>query len=491
MNMATKQKLSGAYFTPEHLVAALSCWAVRSDTDRLLDPSCGDGRFIASHHRSVGIEQDPNSAQAAVLHAPWALVHEGDFFEWAGATDERFECCAGNPPFVRYQNFKGAARQRALSLCSRHGANFSGLTSTWAPFLVAAASLLKRGGRMAFVVPAEIGHAPYAAPLVEYLAEHFSIVHIIAVREKLFPELSEDCWLLYAEGFSGSTTSIRFTAMDRFQWSARPPASFESINVVTWRERWNRRLRPLLLPERTRELYLNLAKTKSSTALGDFADIGIGYVSGANNFFHLKPSEVVSWRIPKQFVHPTVRNGKSLPCGDVSKGVIRSMAQRDEKFLLLRLQPNADLPNSVRAYLDSDAGCEARMAYKCRTRAPWYAVPDVRIPHFMLSYMSGRSPSIVRNSAGATCTNSLHALRIRDESLAKKVLPTWSSEFSQLSCEIEGHPLGGGMLKLEVREASKVRLVDSQFNFEKKNKMAIRDGLAHMRRWRHHASENL
>jgi adenine-specific DNA-methyltransferase len=34
-------------------------------------------------------------------------------------------------------------------------------------FLVTTASLLKQGGRLAFVVPAEIGHAPYAAPLVE------------------------------------------------------------------------------------------------------------------------------------------------------------------------------------------------------------------------------------------------------------------------------------------------------------------------------------
>ena len=46
---------------------------------------------------------------------------------------------------------------------------------------------------MAFVVPAEFGHAPYATPLIEYFVGHFSVVQIVAVREKLFPELSEDC----------------------------------------------------------------------------------------------------------------------------------------------------------------------------------------------------------------------------------------------------------------------------------------------------------
>jgi adenine-specific DNA-methyltransferase len=99
------QKHSGAYFTPGDIAASLVCWAARSPSDRLLDPSCGDGQFLSAHPHSVGIEQNPVSAQAAMAAAPWALVHEGDFFAWAGETQERFECAAGNPPFIRYQSF--------------------------------------------------------------------------------------------------------------------------------------------------------------------------------------------------------------------------------------------------------------------------------------------------------------------------------------------------------------------------------------------------
>jgi hypothetical protein len=43
--------------------------------------------------------------------------------------------------------------------------------------------------------------------------------------------------------------------------------------------------------------------------------------------------------------------------------------------------------------------------------------------------------------------------------LDRKTLPVrLGSPFVQLSCEIEGHPLGGGMLKLEPREASQIAL---------------------------------
>ena len=162
-------KALGAYFTPEGVAEALVQWAVRDPGDLLLDPSSGDGRFVARHPNSVGIEQDPASVAEASDRAPNATVVQGDFFTWASDDRRRFDCAVGNPPFIRYQRFSGATRRAALEYCRRFGVTFSGLSSSWAPFIVAAASKLRDGGRVAFVVPAEIGHAPYATPLMEYL----------------------------------------------------------------------------------------------------------------------------------------------------------------------------------------------------------------------------------------------------------------------------------------------------------------------------------
>jgi hypothetical protein len=102
---------------------------------------------IATVKVSLTVRGDPRlriltslRARTAMARAPWALVHEGDFFAWASETVERFECSAGNPPFIRYQTFKGTTRARAIELCARLGADFSGLASFWAPFLVATAA---------------------------------------------------------------------------------------------------------------------------------------------------------------------------------------------------------------------------------------------------------------------------------------------------------------------------------------------------------------
>ena len=483
------QKHSGAYFTPDPLVSELVRWAVKDPNDRMLDPACGDGRFLAGHRNCVGIEQDPCSAATAMERAPWALVHEGDFFAWAGETSERFECAAGNPPFIRYQTFKGAVRARALNLCRELGAEFNGLASSWAPFLVATASVLKPGGRMAFVVPAEIGHAPYAAPLLEYLVANFAKVQVVAVRAKLFPHLSEDCWLLYADGHGGRTNRIRFTAVDRFEpvMAKQPPARGEDVLVTEWRETWGRRLRPFLLPAPVRALYVRAAVHPESLRFGAAAQIGIGYVSGANDFFHLKPSEAMKLRIPAELLHPTVRNGRALPAKQLTSMTLQQWHAADQPFMLLRLPkaPLAKLPNTVRRYLDSEAGREASKAYKCRVRDPWFSVPDVHQPDYFLSYMSGLSANLVRNSGGATCTNSVHGVRVRDAKAMQRVFKHWMGDFAALSREIEGHPLGGGMLKLEPREATRI-LVPADELLPELEAGGLAEAVTTMQRWRHY-----
>lgn len=478
-----QRKRSGSFYTPKQVVQSLVRWAVRSPTDVMLDPACGDGRFLTAHPRSAGVEQDPVAAAIAESNAPGRLAHRGDFFSWAAGTRRRFECAAGNPPFIRYQRFTGEVRRAAIELCERHGAKFNRLSSSWAPFLAATATLLKPGGRMAFVVPAEIGHAPYAKPLLEYLADHFDIVHVVAVRRKLFPHLSEDCWLLYCEGFGGRTRFFRFSALDEFDFAPVPPPAFQLVSFNQW-HLWNRRLRPFLMPALARDLYQALASGPDATRLGDVARVGIGYVTGANDFFHMRPSDARRLRVPDRFLQPAVRNGRALAGRAITNSTIAAWRRRDEPMLLLCISTHDDLPSPVQRYLDSPAGQRARVAYKCRTRRPWWVVPDVSVPDAFLSYMTDSGAALVANRAGCVGTNSVHVVNLTGSMSISKLQRCWGEQFTTLSCEVEGHPLGGGLLKLEPTEAGRVLL--SCDGFTTRDAQIIQQGIEAMRRWRHH-----
>jgi hypothetical protein len=100
--------------------------------------------------------------------------------------------------------------------------------------------------------------------------------------------------------------------------------------------------------------------------------------------------------------------------------------------------------------------------------------------------MSGAEAALVRNDADCTCTNSVHSVRLREGIDASLLLDAWDSPLARLSCEIEGHPLGGGMLKLEPREASNIYIHTAKLS--KRDTADVTSGIQAMREWRHHGT---
>jgi adenine-specific DNA-methyltransferase len=483
--VVTVQKRLGQYFTPTGVAETLVRWTIRRPSDRLLDPSCGDGQFIANHARAVGVEVDADNARIAQERAPGALIHCGDFFRWSAATTERFEAIAGNPPFIRYQRFSGTVRSEALAAASLMGAHFSALTSSWAPFVIVAAGLLRPGGRMAFVVPSEVGHSTYARALVPALCEQFGNVHFIAYREKLFPQLSEDCWLLYCSDYGQRSDCVHLSALERFTPTDAPPEQRRTIRISEW-QAIGERLRPFLLSDDALSLYRTLSSHSAVCRLAEVATANIGYVTGANDFFHLRPSDAKRLRLPDELLRVAIRKSEQLPNTAVDRPIVDDWLKTDRPVLLLDLRLAKELPDSVQHYLNCE-GVVARESYKCRNRKPWYVVPDVKVPHAFLPVMSGGSPRLVRNDAGCVCSNSLLAVNLKNGLDLRDIQVAWNSPLAQLGTEIEGHPLGGGLLKLEPREACRVPIALTDLHLAKADEAELAMGLRVMRQWRHHA----
>ncbi len=481
MPVARSAKHRGAYYTDTAVAEFLVRWAVRRPDDRVLDPSFGDGVFldaVCARLASLGgdpgklvhgVEIDPDACRAARarLRAHGYTLDAGlvcgDFFEF----DTGFRCHAvvGNPPFIRYQRFKGEARRKALQQAEALGVKLPALSSSWAPFLVKSAAHLYPGGRLAMVAPLELGHAAYALPVLNHLHRSFARVTFLTFQRPLFPALSEDTLLVLAEGYGEPPSDFRWLDLEGpesladYGSTAHLGAAAEGLETAAML-RGERRLLHHLLDRETRELYSALQRQPGVRRLGDLVDIGIGYVTGANEFFHLSPDTVREYGIEERFLVRAVRRGKSL------RGIVYTLEDWQEGTAheaagwLLRIPPGSRLSAGVSAYLARgiQAGIPGR--YKCRTRPDWYAVPHVYEPEAFLTYMSGRVPRLVANQARAVATNSLHVLRalpgvrVNPEELALR----WCTSLTWLSAELEGHGMGGGMLKLEPGEARRVLL---------------------------------
>jgi hypothetical protein len=485
----TREKLLGQFFTPEEVAAELVNWALPDGRGRVLDPSCGDGEFLRQLDGAVGVELCAENAAHAREAAPDANVLEADFFEWAATQGPSFDAVVGNPPFIRYQQFSGTTRKQALKLSRRIGVELNGLASSWAPFIAVSASLLEPGGRMAFVVPAEIGHATYAEPLIEGLCQSFSSLTLVAVRKKLFPHLSQDAWLLYAGGRGGSTGEIGFVPVDRFTPDLNPDDPEKSIPLQAWREMGGR-LRKFLLPASALKVYREMTRRGGVSQMGNVADVTIGYVSGDNDFFHFHRSAANMFEIPESCLRPTIRRGEQLTADYVDNRLIERWSGAGEEIWVLDLSDIQELPRAVRDYLSSPRAEKAQERYKCRVRDPWYVIPGVdHVPSAFVTCMSGRDSRLAINRAGAVCTNSVLAVTLRDSVAQTELVKGWQHPLARLSQELEGHPLGGGMLKLEPGEARRVHVPLGPFHATQAEERAIADAVELMRTWRHYGPD--
>lgn len=245
------------------------------------------------------------------------------------------------------------------------------------------------------------------------------------------------------------------------------------------------RLRPFLLPSTALSLYQEITCSREVRRFGELASANIGYVSGANDFFHLRPSEVAGLGIPREVLSVTIRKASQLSADRVEAGDIERWIASDEPVFLLNLKGVDPLPEPVRRYLASDRAEEVRSAYKCRTRSPWFAVPDVKVPDGFLTVMNGRNAALVKNDAGCVCTNSLHAVRLREGADFSELQKGWKSPLAELGAEIEGHPLGGGMLKLEPKEVAQIPIPGKQFRMSGTDRETLLLSIDKMREWRH------
>lgn len=477
-------KARGAFYTDAQIADFLVWWAVRSAQDTVMDPSFGGGVFLRSTCKRLlklggrpaaqifGIEVDPNVhiRIAEKLSDEFAVRKQNlllsDFFDIEAGNFRQIDAVVGNPPFIRYQRFSGDLRKRALKCAAKQGVKLSALSSSWAPFLVHSVAMLKEGGRLAMVIPMEIGYAVYAQPVLEHLSKSFSEVTFLTFRKKLFPDLSEDILLLLAEN-KGSHTA-KFLCRDL----AHAGVLAKIRNQEEWLLSGTRRVNTLaiarkeeklveyLIPSKARELYRELKGLALTKRLGEIADVGIGYVTGSNNFFHLNRQQARSWNIPEAFLRPAVRRGRALSGLQFSPEDWRNAVAIGEAGYLLFIAAGAELTDSVRQYLRYGENQGVSKTYKCRTREPWFCVPHVYRPDAFLTYMSGTTPRLVANNAGAVAPNSLHVVRLysRTDLTSNALATLWQTSLTRLSAEIEGHALGGGMLKLEPTEAENVVL---------------------------------
>jgi adenine-specific DNA-methyltransferase len=475
--IAAVRKARGAFFTPPDIAEFLTAWAIDGDPSAtVLDPTCGEAVFLLSAGRQlVDLGCAPESLdrqvfgidihEASLEAASELLEAEGldartvcsDFFDMLppdrlGARLPPVDGVVGNPPFVRYQQHTGDARRRSASAALAQGVRLSGLASSWAAALVHSCAFLKPEGRLAMVLPAELLTVHYAEPIRRWLRQRFASVELVVFERLQFEDAQEHVVLLLARG-SGSCESFRL----RYVQSATDLASRPAGRVVVHpaaEGKWT----DLLLTADQRQL-LRSVEERFFVPLSTYGAPELGTVTGANDFFALDEHTRARFGLGEhQLVRISPPGTKHLSGLSLTRGQWERL--RWEGLSVWLFRPNAsDQCAAVRAYVAEGEAAGVPNAYKCQIRTPWWRPPSVDPPDLFFTYMSHRYPRLIANAAGVSFLNSMHGLSLVKTAPreAKAALPLLVlNSLSMLGAEIHGRAYGGGVLKMEPREAARL-----------------------------------
>jgi hypothetical protein len=387
-------------------------------------------------------------AARALREAPEAMILTTDFFQLQPERLPKVDAILGNPPYIRYHGFRGQTRGRALDRARAQGIELTGLASSWAHFVAHSGAFLQPRGRLALVLPAELLHTDYAGPIRKWLLERFRSVRVIAFDRMAFTDAEVDAILLLASNSEDDPPGFEIirvpdsAALEGISLSTRGSPAPDGALGSRWTAAYD---------ERAHALYAALVAEPQARRLGSLARVDIGVVTGANHFFVVDAAIAKRHRLPERVLVPIVESPSVVPGLRV---------RRSETRRLLLIRRPGDLIASVRAYLHEGVRTGISSRYKCRTRTPWYRVPlPRRRPHAFLPYMNYQAPRLILNTSRAWSTNLVHGVTFANAEIDRYAASAaLLSATTMLSAEIEGRAYGGGVLKLETREAERLYL---------------------------------
>lgn len=457
-------RLTGAVYTPRDVAEAVVRTVIEDLPARrlaVLEPSVGDGAFLEqlcklmSGHDHVAIDIDEEVIENLLIQAsdwpkPPSLQSE-DFIEIAcraiEAGSPKFDLIIGNPPFIRKHNFSESFKDSLKKLSMLLNFPLSNLKNSWAAFLVGASKLISNDGVVAFVLPYEIITVAYGHAVLDEMLKIYDRIDLYVSDEKAFPQIDQDAVIFVGRRKSSKEPGLfvqRVKKMSNLIMADEHPIGRVANRPISLD------LNAFLIDREAMPILRQLQD--SLPVFSEMASTAPGVVTGANDFFILKHSDVVSMGLQSHVVpilkKQTIGDRSPLFTIDDFENLRKS-----EPCELFHVRGDVeDLDEDALSYIALGAATKYPQRYKCRIRKNWYEVRLVkRAPGFFFKRSHGY-PRICVNEANVHITDTAYGIHPKLGYSARGICFSFYNSITMLFAETNGRFYGGGVLELSPSE---------------------------------------
>ncbi len=475
-----RKKLIGSYYTPKKAADFITkCLLNGTNPKFILEPSCGNGRFIESvinyyksnslkmHFKCIGIELVGNEVlktHEKFKDLPNIKIHQADFFEFYETLlkEEKFDLILGNPPYIRYQYLTNEQRELLSQLLIQNGMRPNKLINAWVAFIVACVRLLADKGKIGMVLPAELLQVSYAEELRKFLVNKLKKITLYTFQTLIFPKVQQEVLFLLGEkDISDNNCQIRVIQsknLDNIETNLK--SKFLSDKLIDHNnDKWTK----YFLNEEELFFYKIIKSNPNFISLKEVAVVEVGITTGANKYFSVNKEIVRKYDLDDVVIPLIGRSSHTKGLYFTLQDWQENVNANVDAFLIKFPEtPFEDYPEKHKKYIKMGEEKDIQKGYKCSIRERWYIVPSVWVPDAFFLRRNNFIPKFVLNDINAVSTDTMHRVKFHEHNDPKKVLLSYYNSISIAFTEIEGRSHGGGVLELMPGEVENLLLPNLQ-----------------------------
>jgi tRNA1(Val) A37 N6-methylase TrmN6 len=464
----------GQFWTPQWVAEAMVFYVLRGETDHVFDPAAGAGAFLlAAKHlskcagkniRLLGTEIDVDALvqakQAGLTDKDLRGVEIRDFVR--NGPKRQFSAIVANPPYIRHHRI-GENTKAALKLLAKQiiGRELDGRTGYHIFFFIKALERLARGGKLAFIMPADTCEGVFAQTLWKWVMDTYKLEAVITFAHEAtpFPNVDTNAVVFMIAAEPPAPT---------FAWCKCKKAG--SSELKSWVEQRFPAADDAALYSVTRSLKEGYETGLSrppqqrhvGERLGDYVKTMRGIATGGNEFFFLTKDQVQELGIPLNYTVRAIGRTRDVDGDEVTPQTLLRLEQQGRPTYLISLdgRPEADFPEPIRKYLREGIRQKIDQRALIKQRSAWYKMERREVPPFLFAYLGRRSARFIRNRArivpltGFLC---VYPKTHEKESLEKLWrLLNHPDTLANLHCVAKSY--GSGAIKVEPRALERVPL---------------------------------
>ena len=345
----------------------------------------------------------------------------------------------------------------------------------YAYFFTHSSHFLKENGIMGYIVYNSWLDVKFGIDLQKFLLDNFKIISIIDFDKRVFKDASVNTVVILMTKLTGKNRSadrdnntVRFIRVktpiqidDLIESIKNSNDSTENekirIVIVSQRElklnhKWSSYLK-------APSIYYRLINNKKMCKLKNIADINVGYVTLANNFFVIPKEQAESLGIEKEFLRPAITKAKNLRHLDVKS------EDADSYLLFVDKNKNELGGTNVLKYIEAGErksieitrgstkgqivqGYQNTPALKAK-KEDWYKLKDAGVKEIIIPCLVWNRWYASYNEEGVYTNHTFYWLNHKEKFQIIDILSFLNSTISEFFVEIMGKSgYGEGVLEL-------------------------------------------